>query len=279
MRELLPLLLRSRRFLLGFALFGAVFLFAAAGPLLYHKNPTEISSHLFAGPCAEYPLGTDNLGQDILAQLMHGTRTSLIIGLLAGLVATGIGVGIGTLAGYRGGWVDEALMGVTNVLITIPSIVVLILLSIAVKVRSVEVMGLILGVTAWPWTARAVRAQASSLKTREHIDLARITGFSTREMIQSEILPYMFSYISMAFILQFSGGILAEATLSMLGLGPSGGVSLGIMLFWSLLWEALRSGAWWAFLPPVIFLSAISFSLLCMNAGMDEVFNPRLRGR
>ncbi|MGC9063336.1 MAG: ABC transporter permease, partial [bacterium] len=143
--------------------------------------------------------------------------------------------------------------------------------------RSALVMGLVIGVTAWPWTARAVRAQTASLKTREHIDIARISGFSTFEMIIGEILPYMFSYIFMAFILQFSGGILNEATLSMLGLGPYQTVSLGVMLHWSLLWEAVRTGAWWAFIPPVICLSMTTFSLMSMNASMDEIFNPRLR--
>ncbi len=168
-------------------------------------------------------------------------------------------------------------MGFTNIFITIPPIVILILISVAVDIRSAPAMGVIIGVTGWPWTARAVRAQTSSLRTREHIDVARITGIGPLEMILTEVLPYMFSYIFMAFILQLSSAILNEATLSMLGLGPSQTVSLGIMLQWALLWEAVRTGAWWAFLPPVFFLTVISFSLMLMNSGMDEVFNPRLR--
>ena len=102
---------------------------------------------------------------------MHGTRTSLIIGVIAGSVAVTIGVIIGLAAGYFGGVIEEALMGVTNVVITIPSIVVLILLSIAIDSRSIYAIALIIGITSWPWTARAVRAQASSVRTREHVDL------------------------------------------------------------------------------------------------------------
>jgi peptide/nickel transport system permease protein len=208
---------------------------------------------------------------------MYGTRTSLIIGVIAGLVATLLGLLIGTVAGFRGGILEEALMALTNVVITIPSIVILILLSIAINSRSIEVMGLIIGITSWPWTARAVRAQASSLRTREHVEIARLSGAGTLSLIFWEILPFMLSYVVMAFVLQLSSGILTEATLSMLGLGPSGSVSLGIMLQWALLWESVRTGAWWAFVPPALFLTLIAFSLLLLQSSIDEIFNPRLR--
>jgi len=277
MKEIFILLFRSKRFIIGFTLFISVLSFAFIGPILNPQNPFQMVGGLFSPPSEKFILGTDNLGRDVFTQLMYGTRTSLLIGFTAGIIATSIGVTIGSIAGYKGGMIEEILMGITNVLITIPSIVILILLSIAIKTRSALTMGIVIGITAWPWTARAVRAQTSSLKTREHIDIAKITGFNTFEIIIFEILPYMFSYIFMAFILQFSGGILNEATLSMLGLGPYQTVSLGVMLHWALLWEAVRTGAWWAFIPPVICLSMTTFSLMSMNASMDEIFNPRLR--
>jgi peptide/nickel transport system permease protein len=208
---------------------------------------------------------------------MHGTRTSLSIGLVAGTVATLIGVFIGTVAGYVGGIVEEILMAFTNVVITIPSIVILILLSIALSTRSIVVMGIIIGLTSWPWTARAVRAQTSSLRSREHVDVARLSGTKTLPLIIWEIIPYMLSYIVMAFVLQLNTGILQEAALSMLGLGIDKGISLGIMLQWALLWEAVRTGAWWAFVPPTLFLTLIAFSLLLIQSSLDRIFNPRLR--
>lgn len=277
MKDTITLLLKSKRFIGGFILFLIILAFGILGPIIHPKDPFRMVGGLFSPPSEKYILGTDNLGRDVFVELMHGIRTSLLIGATAGIIAALIGVSIGSIAGYKGGVIEEVLMGITNVLITIPPIVILILLSIAIKTRSALTMGLVIGVTAWPWTARAVRAQTSSLKVREHIDLAKITGFSTYEMIVSEILPYMFSYVFMAFILQFSSGILNEATLSMLGLGPFQTVSLGVMLHWALLWEAVRTGAWWSFIPPVICLSITTFSLMSMNAGMDEVFNPRLR--
>lgn len=277
MGEVFTLLFKSKRFIAGLVLFVAVLTFGLIGPLFSNIDPFKSVGGLFDAPSQKALLGTDNLGRDVFTQLMYGTRTSLLIGLIAGAVSTVIGVGIGSLAGYRGGLVDEILMGLTNIFITIPPIVILILLSVAVSVRSAAAMGVIIGITGWPWTARAVRAQASSLRTREHIDVARMTGMGTVEMIIREILPYMMSYIFMAFILQLTSAIRNEATLSMLGLGPNQTVSLGIMLHWALLWEAIRTGAWWAFLPPVFFLTIVSFSLMLMNSGMDEVFNPRLR--
>ncbi|NLV92727.1 MAG: ABC transporter permease [Firmicutes bacterium] len=277
MGEVLTLLFRSRRFIAGLIMFICVLAFGLFGPFFSDINPFQSVGGLYDSPSKTAWLGTDNLGRDVFTGLMYGTRTSLLIGLIAGCIATLIGVTIGSVAGYSGGLLDEALMGFTNIFITIPPIVILILISVAVDIRSAPAMGVIIGVTGWPWTARAVRAQTSSLRTREHIDVARITGIGPLEMILTEVLPYMFSYIFMAFILQLSSAILNEATLSMLGLGPSQTVSLGIMLQWALLWEAVRTGAWWAFLPPVFFLTVISFSLMLMNSGMDEVFNPRLR--
>jgi peptide/nickel transport system permease protein len=252
--------------------------FGFLGPIILDKqNPMRIVGGLFDAPSATNWLGTDNFGRDVFTQLMFGIRTSLTIGLIAGAVATLIGIFIGTVAGYVGGIVEEALMGLTNVVITIPSIVILILLSIAVTTRSIVTMGLIIGITSWPWTARAVRAQTSSLRTREHVDVARISGSGPFALIVREIIPYMLSYIVMAFVLQLSSGILQEAALSMLGLGPTRTISLGIMLHWALLWESVRTGAWWAFLPPTVFLTLIAFSLLSLQASVDEIFNPRLR--
>lgn len=270
-------LFKQKRFLLGFILFMVVLLFGFIGPIINQKDPFETVGGLFNPPSDKYILGTDNLGRDVFVELMYGVRTSLIIGFLGGIIATFIGVAIGTIAGYKGGRTEEILMGLTNVVITIPTIVILILLSIAIKTRSLFTMALIIGITSWPWTARAVRAQASSLKTREHIDIAKLSGFRDIEIMILDVLPYMFSYVAMAFILQFASGVMSEATLSMLGLGPFNTISLGVMLHWSLLWESVRVGAWWAFLPPVVFLSITTFSLMCMNSSMDEIFNPRLR--
>ncbi len=269
----------SGRFRFSVILLGAIVVFAVLGPIVLGRDdPLKIVGGLYDPPSKAAWLGTDNFGRDVFTQLMHGTRTSLVIGGIAGAVATAIGVVLGTVAGFRGGLVEEALMGLTNVILTIPSIVVLILLSIAVGNRSIVTMAIIIGVTSWPWTARAIRAQTSSLRTREHVDIARMCGAGTLSLIAWEILPFMLSYVVLAFVLQMASGILQEAALSLLGLGPGDGtISLGIMLHWSLRWESVRTGAWWAFVPPTVLLTVIAFSLLLLQSSMDEFFNPRLR--
>jgi peptide/nickel transport system permease protein len=268
----------SGRFAVSVVLLLLIVGFAVLGPLVTgNHDPLAIVGGLFDEPSPSNWLGTDNFGRDVLTQLMYGTRSSLIVGFIVGLVAVSIGVLIGTVAGFRGGRVEEALMAITNVVITIPSIVVLILLSLAVANRSIFTMGLIIGVTSWLWTARAVRAQTSTLRTRPHVDVARISGANTAVLIAREVIPYMLSYLCLAFVLQLASGILQEAALSLLGLGPTQGVSLGIMLHWALLWESVRTGAWWAFVPPTLLLTAIAFGLLLLQTSLDEVFNPRLR--
>jgi peptide/nickel transport system permease protein len=253
------------------------------GPLFYPYAADEKVGSLYDPPSAAHILGTENFGYDVLAVLMASTRNSLIIGLLAGTIAVLIGVAIGILAGYVGGWLEELLMGVTNIMLAIPSIVILILISVALQssniafLKGVVGLALVIGITAWPWTARAVRAQASSVASREHIDVAKLSGARTPSIMVRDVLPYLASYVVMAWVLQLASAILAESTLSMLGLGPSGANSLGKQLFWALAFQAVATGAWWAFLPPVIVLTSISFGLLYLQSSLDEVFNPRLR--
>jgi peptide/nickel transport system permease protein len=222
-------------------------------------------------------LGTDNFGRDTLAELVAATRTSLIIGLIAGTIATVIGLSIGLLAGYSGGMLDNLLSTVTNIFIVIPSFVILVLVSVSISSRSFLTTALVIGITAWPWTARSVRAQTTSLRNRDHVNLSKLSGHSMPRIIIRDILPYLGSYVMMAFILQVASGILAEASLSMLGLGPQNVASLGLMMSWAMNFSALPVGAWWAFLPVVLMIALITFSLNLVNSGLDQIFNPQIR--
>lgn len=260
-----------------------VLLLAFVGPLVYPYGGGQTVGGLYDPPSGAHILGTDNFGHDVLGVLIDSTRNSLYNGLMAGIIATLLGVVIGIIAGYRGGWLEELLMGLTNVVLAIPSLIVLILISISIQnshvalLKGIFGLSLVIGITSWPWTARAVRAQASSIAQREHIDVAKLSGARLPSILTIDVFPYIASYIVMAFVLQVSSAILAEASLSMLGLGPSGTDSLGIQLHWALAFQAVGSGAWWAFLPPTIILTLISFALLLLQASLDELFNPRLR--
>ena len=227
------------------------------------------------------PLGTDNFGRDVLKELVSAAGTSIVIGLLAGLVATAIGLSLGLLSGYVGGWCDDIIMFVTNIFTVIPSFVLLILISYSIgqEQRGAAVVALVIGLTSWTWTCRSVRSQVISLRNRDHVNLSKLSGHSLLRIIMTDILPYIASYVVMAFILQVSSGILSEAQLSLLGLGPKTTEvpTLGLMMNWAMLYSAHTNGSWWAYFPVILTITLISFSLNLMNTGLDQVFNPTLR--
>jgi peptide/nickel transport system permease protein len=271
-------LFKSPAFLLGFSIFLATILLALLVPLFRHVNPSARVALAFMPPSSDHVLGTDHLGRDVFSLLVTGLRSSLLVGFVAGTIATVIGTLIGVYGGYVGGLLDDLLTVGTNLFLVIPSLIVLILLSSSLeKGRSLLLIALIIGCSTWTWSARAVRAQSSSLRARDHVALARINGYGTFEILILHILPYLLSYIFMVFILQTAEGILAEASISMLGLGPYDSISLGKILNEAIRNEALTDGAWWAFIPAMTLITAIVFSLYVLNTSMEEVFNPRLR--
>lgn len=269
---------KSGKFLLGFIIFVVLLLGMIIFPMFNHTAPLKSVASLFTRPSANLPLGADNFGRNELVELISGSTNSLIIGLTAGATATIIGLVIGLFSGYLGGIVDNILTAITNLFIVIPSFVILVLIAASISTRSYMTTALVIGFTSWPWTARAVRAQTTSLRNRDHVNLAKMSGYNVPKIIVFDILPYVASYVVMAFILQVASGILAEAQLSMLGLGPTNVATLGQMFRWATQYEAYMSGAWWAFIPVIIVISLITFSLNLMNSGLDQIFNPQIRG-
>jgi len=269
----------SPRFWVAAGIVTFVILVGVLGPLILRTDPDTTVGGLYDKPqcCGKLLLGTDNEGQSVLVNLVYGTRTSLIVGLIAGAIATTIGLFVGLISGYRGGWVDDVLSAITNVGLAIPAIVVIILVSVSLPQRNIYTLAMVIGLTAWFWVARAVRAQASSVRTREHVDVARLSGAGFWSILARDVLPYLLSYVVMAAVLQVSGAILFESTLSLLGLGPGDATSLGTMLYWAIAWGSVRTGAWWAFVPPTLMLTLIVFGLLLLQSSLNEVFNPRLR--
>ena len=227
------------------------------------------------------PLGTNSFGRDVLTELVKATAVSLQIGFVGGIIATLIGLTLGLLGGYVGGLADDTTMFATNLFTVIPTIVLLILISYSIgqEKRGAFTIAVVIGLTSWVWTARAVRAQVISLRNRDHVNLSKLSGHSIVHIILTDILPYIASYVVMALILQISTAILAEAGLSILGLGPKTTEvpTLGLMLNWALIYQAQILGKWWAYLPVIVTIVLITFSMNLMNTGLDQVFNPALR--
>ncbi len=275
--EMLYFALRNNKLRIGLIVVLFFIVLAFVGPLF-----TDYTWDGYVGPpahppSAEHWFGTTTFGQDVYTQFVLGLKATFLVGVVGGGLGTLIGVLIGFTAGYSGGLVDELLNMLTNIVLVIPTLAILIIIAAYLTVRGVLAESLFIGCTAWPWTARAVRAQTFSLRSREFVDLARMSGVKPRKIIFTEIAPNMMSYLFMALILQFGGAILVAATLDFIGLGPTRGISLGLMMNNAVLWAALNLGMWWWFIPPGVAITAIVGALYVMNVGLDEVFNPKLR--
>jgi peptide/nickel transport system permease protein len=275
--EFLYFALRNRKLVIGFSVFSLFLLLAIIGPLLAPYDPLAFVGPAAQAPSAKHLFGTTLFGQDVFSQFVFGLRASFIVGVVAGGFAAVVGMLVGFVAGYRGGLVDEVLNMITNITLVIPSFAVLLVVAAYLTVRGLMTEALFIGLTSWPWAARAIRAQTFSLASRDFVDMARLSGRSSLGVIVKEIAPNMSSYLFLTFILLFGGAVLAAATLDFIGLGPTNAMSLGLMMNYAVMNAALQLGMWWWFLPPGIGITGVVGALYIMNVGLDEIFNPKLR--
>jgi len=183
----------------------------------------------------------------------------------------------GGIAAYKGGLIDELAMLITNIVLVFPVLPALLVLSAFLEERSLNLIILIISLISWPWAARAIRSQVLSLKEREFVSLAKISGTNDVKIASLEILPHLLSYIALVFAISIGAAILTEAGISVVGLGPENTVTLGILLQNAIAFESIRLGYWWIFVTPGILLTAFMFALYLIQTNMDAVFNPRLR--
>ncbi len=232
-------------------------------------------------PSTQYLLGTDQFGRDILAQIIIGIRNSLYVGVLTGIFSVLIGLIIGAVAGIKGGLTDESLMAFTNVVITIPNVLLAIIIAtyLGLEKSGLTVVAVIISLTAWPWFGRAIRAQFLSLRERDFVSFSKMAGYGDIKIAVFDILPpQVATYIVVSFVTFMNIGINAEVGLSILGLTPIKIMTLGKMLYFAAVTQAYFLGQWWVFIPPPgILLVALSTALLLISQGIEQVFNPRLR--
>ena len=223
-------------------------------------------------------LGTDHMGSDLWAQLVYGTRIALAIGLSAAFIAVFIGTSVGLIAGYLGGIVDEVLMGVVDVLLSIPTMPVLIVLG-ALFGKSVMNVVILLALFSWMGIARIVRSQTLSLKERTFVEAAKAAGGSSNYIMVSHILPNTMPLIFANLVLRIPSAILTEASLSFLGLGDPRVPTWGRMLQNARQFGAFTKMAWWWMLPPGIALTGLAVAFVFIGNSVNEILNPRYRER
>lgn len=261
----------------GIAVLGLYLLFAVIGPWIAPYDPDARSEQLVQPPSADHWFGTTHLGQDVLSQILVGTRGVMLVGLAAGVIATVLSVLIGVTAGYLGGGWDDSLSALSNVFLVIPALPLIIIVTAAVPGGGDTLVALIIGFTSWAWGARVLRAQTLSLRRRDYVEAARATGESTWRIIIFEILPNLTAIIASGFVGTVIFAVTSEITLAFIGIGSVSSWNWGTILFWAQSQQALAQGAWWWFVPAGLAIAFLGTALSLINFGIDEFVSPRLR--
>jgi ABC-type dipeptide/oligopeptide/nickel transport system ATPase component/ABC-type dipeptide/oligopeptide/nickel transport system permease subunit len=267
-------LLSSRKARFGAAVILGVALVAIVGPW-FVGDPMDFVAVPHSPPSWHHWLGTTGQGQDVLAQTVSGARVTLLVGFVVGVVVTLLGAFIGITAGYLGGRADAVLSVLINVFLVIPGLPLAIVLAAYLPPGPVSI-AVVLSFAGWAWSARVFRAQALTLRNREFIQAAIVSGEGALRVVFVELLPNMASLVASAFIATTVYAIGAEVGLEFLGLGDPGSVTWGTNLYWASNDSALLTGAWWTFVPTGFCVALVGFALTMLSYAIDEVTNPRL---
>ncbi|WP_300297209.1 ABC transporter permease [Ferrovibrio sp.] len=274
MKQFWKNLLRNPGSVVGLLILAVVLLVAVLGPLIFPQSPWRMVQRPFLAPMAVdgFLFGTDALGRDVAAGLIHGARVSLLVGLVSTLAALAIGVPLGAVAGYAGGRVDDALMRFTEFFQTIPSFALAIVL-VAILQPSIYSMVAAIAIVSWPPVARLVRGEVLSLRSREYVQAAVVTGHTGGWIIWREILPNTLSPIIVLASLMVATAILLESSLSFLGLGDPNLMSWGYMVGAG---RTVIRQAWWITVFPGIAILLTVLALNLVGEGLNDALNPRL---
>ncbi|MGK3951007.1 ABC transporter permease [Microbacterium sp. I2] len=268
---------RNRKSITGLAILGFFVLIAVFGDLIAPYGPLEKDyTALKQPPSWQHILGTSHMGEDILSQLIYGTRGVLIVGLLAGVLATALAVAIGVTAGVVTGWKSESLSALTNVFLVLPGLPLMIIIASQFDDPSLLLIAAVLALTGWAWGARVLRAQTMSLRNRDFVQAARANGEPLGRIITVEMLPNLMAIIASSFVGTVTAAVLGLTTLAFIGVIPINNLNWGTILFW-----AQQNGAfpdyWWWYIPAGLCIAVLGMALSLINFGIDEYVNPRLR--
>jgi peptide/nickel transport system permease protein len=272
-REFWHRFVRNRPAAVALAFLAFVVLLALTAPMLFPTDPFRIVGRPFLAPLGEHLLGTDSLGRDIAAGLVHGARTSLLVGIVATVVAVALGTVLGGFAGFYGGWIDDALMRFTEFFQTIPYFVFAIVL-VAILSPSNQSIVTAIAVVSWPPIARLVRGEFMAMRNREFVEASICLGMSDSAVIFGQILPNALSPIIVTGSLMVATAILIEAALSFLGLGDPNTMSWGFMIGAG---RSFLRDAWWLCAMPGLAILLTVLSINLVGEGLNDALNPRLR--
>jgi len=270
-------ILHSRRAQVGFGIIAVFTALALSAPVIAPYSPYMFPApgRPYLPPGRTFLLGTDNLGEDILSEIIYGGRVSITVGLIVAFLSTSFGTLIGILSGYYMKTIDEILMRATDIVLILPALPLMIILA-AYLGPSIQTVILVLTVTAWPSVARVVRSQTLSLRERPFVDSARVAGASDIRIIARILFPNLASIIAANAVLMITTAIVGEAALDFIGLGDISVVSWGTMLYWAQSY-AIFNGAWWWVVAPGLCIVLVGLAFVLISVSIENVFNPRLR--
>lgn len=269
---------RNRKSITGLAILAFFVLIAIFADVLAPFSPTKVDNTArFQPPSSEHWLGTTHIGEDVLSQVIHGTRGVVVVGFLAAFIATFIAITVGVISGYISGWKSEGLSALTNVFLVIPGLPLIIIVAAMFEDPPLWVIAAVLGIIGWAWGARVLRAQTMSLRNRDFIQAARANGEPLRRIITIEMLPNLMALIAASFVGTVTAAILSLTTLSYIGVIPVTTYNWGTILNWASAQGAFQQNQWWWYLPPGLCIAIIGVALSLINFGIDEYVNPRLR--
>jgi peptide/nickel transport system permease protein len=274
-------LARNPSLVLGLVLLGSLVLFSGLGRLFVDvSGAAPLSAPPSAPPSEAFPLGSDPQGRNLLAVMIEGTWLTIRTGVIAGALGIAFGGALGFISAYFGGAVDKIITWCVDVLLTVPAILFLVMISAVVQTGLSSVgMALIIAALAWRRPARQVRSQMLVMRSSGYVDMAKLSGVGPFRIIFLEIAPNLLPFLVSSFVTAVSAAILASVGLEAMGLGPQNEPTLGMTIFWIMEFSAFLQGMWWWILPPVAILIVLFVGLYLVNAGLDELANPRLRRR
>jgi peptide/nickel transport system permease protein len=274
----LKLMTYNKAGFIGFLATCAILIICLIGPFFIPLDTRTKLDKIYQPPSAEHWFGTDHQGRDIFSQIVHGGKDVIYVAAVAAFLSTFIAVAFGTLSAFAGGAVDSFIMGITDIILTIPQFPLLAVLAAFLKLDNLTFLGLFLGLLSWPALLRAVRSQALSLKERDFVEAARSLDLGAGHIIFRELVPNMMTYIVISFTLALTAAVYTQVGLVLLGLVPVSSSNWGVMI--SLAWTQgaiFFRDAMWRIMMPILAIALFQLSVITMTRSLELAFNPRLR--
>jgi peptide/nickel transport system permease protein len=266
----------SPQMIVGVALLLIFVLSAILGPILI-PNPDALVGSSLQAPGLKFLLGTTQSGQSVLSQLIVSAQGTLIVGFGAGIIATVLALIIGVGGAFIGGFADDVLNLITNIFLVIPTLPLIIIVSADLNDKGYSTTVLVIAITSWAGGARVLRGLTLSMRSRDYVLAARVSGERTWRIVLVEVLPNLTAFILSSFIFSVIFAMLTQAGLAFIGLESPSSETWGNMLYFAQNAGALSSGAWWWFVPPGLCIALVGTALTLINLGLDVVINPKLK--